>query len=647
MRRSLLLSAVGLLLALAPVAYAEPIGSQPVTPLIDDIVDGAPYVFQPGVAPVRDAIPGLREPAELLLRGAVVTMDEAHTVIPDGNVLVVGHTIRAVWAGTQTPAGVDASRARVVDAGPRGLIFPGLINLHDHPSYAALPLAPPPRAHAQPAVGRPLGVEPYANRYQWGAAGSAGPVEFARRVENPQHVLTSSDALGLYEEVLKHAEARSVLGGVTAIQGERSSGEPAVDGLLARNVSGANFGRDRVDQRVASVGDASFTSASTALRHAMAAGALDAWLVHLGEGVRDSERRPGDSVSSRHEFERIKALGVLTDATVILHGVGLEPSDFAAMRAATGARVADGLGAKLVWSPFSNLLLYGRTASVYDALAAGVAVSLGTDWTPSGSNNLLGELKVADIALRDARVLAGGRTKVPALRDEVALDRLLVDMVTRNPARALRWAEAGTVAAGKVADLVVINRPDRSPTNRMPASPYRSLIDASERDVRLVVIGGEAVAGDVGIMRRLRGRDFEIVRSSAGGYAKAIDVTNGTVPHGSVRLAKIENRLSAALRALGADDSYLRQRFDGGRYALTSNKAFRDEILIPRYGTAGGRLNLEPMRLHPLLTEDDGFFFGYIGGDARAAPYASNVNFVTAAGNPFAPDAFYRRWFAR
>ena len=52
----------------------------------------------------------------------------------------------------------------------------------------------------------------------------------------------------------------------------------------------------------------------------------------------------------------------------------------------------DGLGAKLIWSPLSNLLLYGKTTNVYEALAEGVLVSLGTDWNPSGSRNLLGEL---------------------------------------------------------------------------------------------------------------------------------------------------------------------------------------------------------------------------------------------------------------
>ena len=73
-------------------------------------------------------------------------------------------------------------------------------------------------------------------------------------------------------------------------------------------------------------------------------------------------------------------------------------------------------------------------------------MSLGTDWTPSGSRNLLGELKVAEIALREPLRLGMSRSLVPSLsidgehgRDraqaELALDRLLVDMVTVIPQR--------------------------------------------------------------------------------------------------------------------------------------------------------------------------------------------------------------------
>jgi cytosine/adenosine deaminase-related metal-dependent hydrolase len=114
---------------------------------------------------------------------------------------------------------------------------------------------------------------------------------------------------------------------------------------------------------------------------------------------------------------------------------------------------------------------------------------------------LLGELKVADIALRDPKVLGGSRALVPELsvegkhgwkvaKAEIALDRLLVDMVTQNPAKTLRWQEAvGSIKAGNVADIFVISKPCHTWRPNLPSSPYRSLIDATERDVRLVMVG--------------------------------------------------------------------------------------------------------------------------------------------------------------
>jgi hypothetical protein len=96
---------------------------------------------------------------------------------------------------------------------------------------------------------------------------------------------------------------------------------------------------------------------------AMRAGAIDAWMVHLAEGVRDGSRRPEDTFSSRAELDALVAKGLLTDMTVVVHGTALERTDFAALRAAPTIRddgVGDGRGAKLVWSPLPNLLLYPR-----------------------------------------------------------------------------------------------------------------------------------------------------------------------------------------------------------------------------------------------------------------------------------------------
>lgn len=645
-------------------------GAGEVAQPVCDGIRSLPYVLPSVLAPLQPALAGLSPVRTTLLRGTVVTMDDAHSVLAAGNVLVTGERISAIWSGNTVPQDVDLSTAKIVDVGPDGLIFPGLINLHDHPSYDALPVVPPPASHAQPAQGRPTGTEPYANRYQWNRQGPTTSPDFRRLVVNAQDALTSSSGLGLYVDVVKHAEARAILGGQTALQG--ASGDPAFEGLLVRNVDGQNFGRDKVESRVPDVNEPEFAVAAGDLKARMAAGQIDAWLVHLAEGVRDGQRRQGDTISSRQELDRIRDLGVLTDAAVVLHGVGLEKADFAAMRAAPPAGVGDGLGAKLVWSPLSNLLLYGTTTEIYDALAEDVLVALGTDWTPSGSNTLLEELKVADIALRDTRVLGDTRALVPALADDLAVDRALVDMVTRNPAKMLRWDEVGSVALGKVADLLVLRRPATAPTGGMPDSPYRSLIDATGKDVALVLVGGEPLAGDLPVVSSLRGSDFEVVTSPTGKYSKAIDVTVPQLPMGEQRLVDIEQRVSTGLRALGGDGatagsgppptnatfSYLRQNFACGRHLLDSEAAFRDQVLTPRFGTVDGRVNLERIEIVPLLAHDDDFFFVVTGGvvdPATGLPadntppfrlYLANSNQTALLGNPYARPAFRDRWYA-
>ena len=54
----------------------------------------------------------------------------------------------------------------------------------------------------------------------------------------------------------------------------------------------------------------------------------------------------------------------------------------------------------LIWSPRSNVRLYGDTARVTVAARLGVRIALGTDWMPSGSMNLLRELRCADSSTR-------------------------------------------------------------------------------------------------------------------------------------------------------------------------------------------------------------------------------------------------------
>jgi 5-methylthioadenosine/S-adenosylhomocysteine deaminase len=629
------------------------------------------------VAPATKAAePMSWDPARgILIQGAtVVTMDDAHTVIPHGRVLIRDGRVIAVWRGPKPPPGIQIGGASVIEAGADDLLFPGLINLHDHPLENFLHTWPPPSTHAIPDQGK-AGTDPYANRYQWGGGSSTtSPPELARLVSNPAAVLADSIGLGLGGEVVKYAESAALLGGETAIQGAPRNQE--TDGILARNIDSDAFDTRIAKPRVQAIALLDGPELAE-LRAGMIDGRYDGWMVHLAEGVRDGDRRPGDTVSSRTEFATLKAKGLLTDMTVIIHGTGLERSDFAEMRSAQTIRadgIGDGRGAKLVWSPLSNLLLYGRTANVYDALAEGVLVNLGTDWTPSGSRTLLQELKVADIAARDPRVLGAGRAQIAAFslagktggerqRAETALDQALVDMVTRNPALSLRWYDrVGSIEVGKVADLLLIHRPSQSPTGDLPPSVYRYLIDATEHDVELVLVGGDPLTGDIGRMSALKPGDYEVVSSVAGGFSKAIDVTSSApIPEADEPLADIVAELEAGVAALGGDDPppgggpgpvtntyrYLKAHVSGGQAAGWPDALFHD-VLGSYVGVLpDGSLNLERVQLLPLFAADDDFFAHVLHGDVDPASgliddptppfalYPADLNHIGPLGNPF------------
>jgi 5-methylthioadenosine/S-adenosylhomocysteine deaminase len=272
-----------------------------------------------GASPA-DAQPPLDSSQGLVLRGTIVTMDDRHTVLENGSVLVRGDKIAAVWQGDRPPRGTPVNGAAVVELDRSALVFPGMINLHNHPTYNTVRLWPPPSSDVQFTLGRPRGTEPYANRYQWNGTFATSP-EYLRLVQTPQLALALAQGLGLEAEIVKYAQVLALVGGQTTSEGALPN--PATDGLLARNVESPNFGRQRVQANVPSID--SFTGAELSwLLVQMKAGQVDAWIAHLAEGVRDGDRRPGDSFSSRGEFATLKGKGLLTDMTVIIHGSGLE-----------------------------------------------------------------------------------------------------------------------------------------------------------------------------------------------------------------------------------------------------------------------------------------------------------------------------------
>jgi 5-methylthioadenosine/S-adenosylhomocysteine deaminase len=160
---------------------------------------------------------------------------------------------------------------------------------------------------------------------------------------------------------------------------------------------------------------------------------------------------------------------------VIIHGTALEPADLDEVAQA---------GAKLVWSPQSNLRLYGKTTLAGAAIQRGIAVGLGADWLPSGSPSLLAELKVARQSL-----IEEGRP---------ATARQLVRMITVEAARIAGLDDKlGLLKADRPADVLVLER-------RHP-DPWEAVVQAAPSCVELVVLGGDVAYGRAAWVRKLAG----------------------------------------------------------------------------------------------------------------------------------------------
>ena len=183
----------------------------------------------------------------------------------------------------------------------------------------------------------------------------------------------------------------------------------------------------------------------------------------------------------------------------------------------------------MVWSPLSNMLLYGKTADMAAARAEGVTIGLGSDWSPSGSKSLLGELKAA-------HAYSQQNGKLFSARDIVA-------MATRNAAKLLKWEQGlGSLEAGKRADLIVVRGTD--------ADPYMQLIKAKETDLSLVMIDGIRRYGLPSLMPdEPRLEDWKVA-----GLRRRIDLRIADTMTSAARLTlrQAVDRLQAGLKELPA-----------------------------------------------------------------------------------------------
>lgn len=381
----------------------------------------------------------LASPTRQILVGDVVTMNWARDVVRQGRVCIDGATIAAVLRpGDALPSGFE----EVTPVDTAGTIFPGLIDLHNHLTYNMLPMWPVPKR--------------YTNRNQWRTEEPSYQSDIAK----PASLLTRNPDRDYARAIVRYAECRNLFGGVTTGQGMSLSSSDGFRTLfqgLMRNVEQpleagwAVAGGQTLDYLPEEI--------ASKLVPALATGAP--FFYHLSEGT--------DSMARQRFLDLRLANGgwAVAGSLICIHCVGLQADDFDVLKGAAG----------MVWSPTSNLLLYGKTADVAAAKARGIPIALGADWSPSGCKNLLGELKVARAVSEESGALFSSLE--------------LVEMATLVPARMIGWQDhVGAVSKGRRADLLVIEGSH--------ADPYTALIDAKETAIRAILIDGRVRLGEAG-----------------------------------------------------------------------------------------------------------------------------------------------------
>ncbi|HFE46335.1 MAG TPA: hypothetical protein ENJ18_12710 [Nannocystis exedens] len=372
----------------------------------------------------------------LLLRGTVLAPDGVYT---NGQVLVVDESI--VCVGCDCLMDPQAADASVVDCAD-GVISPGLINTHDHLGFAN---------------NEPIGQGPdrYEHRHDW------------RKGQNG-HVKISTNGSANKRQI-EAGELRFLLGGATSTIGG-GGGRAGLtrnlddandkEGLSIQTVNSDTFPLDDAGGLQQEMGCVYGNKPTTAAQIAD----LDAYLPHIAEGINKA---------AKNEF-LCTSMGdgdVIAAQTGIVHAIAIDVADIV-------ETVSE--KAKIIWSPRSNIVLYGNTASVTALDQLGATIALGTDWMPTGSMNLLRELNCADYLNAN-------------YYDHHFDDADLWRMATVNAALVVGADHAiGMLKPGYLADIAIFDGSENP--------GYRAIIDGEPAGVALVMRGGTPLYGDAALM---------------------------------------------------------------------------------------------------------------------------------------------------
>lgn len=382
--------------------------------------------------------------ATKVIRGTVLAPDQVYV----GGEVVIDDKGKMICVGCDCASSPGYDGATTLNCGGAS-ISPALINTHDHITFAHN--APKPHTAR------------YDHRHEW-----------RKGINGKPKISVPGAPNGASNAVTSWGELRFVLGGAAS-----TVGSGGVNGML-RNLDRnepqqGGLNKKAVEFDTFPLGDSSPKEplpTTCTYKISVTSSEVDAmasFLPHISEGIEDSAHNEfdcTDGIDAQANFQKPQ--------TAIIHAIGLHAAD---------ALLAAKNGVSVIWSPRSNIDLYGFTANVAMYAKMGMNLALGTDWSASGSMNLLRELACADEYNQNN---LGGFFS----------DYQLWRMVTQNAAAAVKMGDVlGQLAPGRPADIAIFAADGKA--------PYAAVIRAKIDSVALVLRGGVALHGDAALVDAL------------------------------------------------------------------------------------------------------------------------------------------------
>lgn len=352
-----------------------------------------------------------------------------------------GTDITCVAASCSSQSG--ATGATTIET--NGVILPGLIDSHNHGLFNEFD-----EDDWNPG-------KLFSNHTQWN---STSEPRYGEVVDAKQYLESVSAGANVSCEMAKYAETKAIIAGTTSFLMAPGATERKCYASVARTIdTGFN---DLPDDKMRVSISIPASATATSVCNDFTAGTTNRYVVHCGEGINESARKEFDNLTT------VSGGCLAAPQTTVVHGTALGTPEFTIMAQND---------MKLVWSPKSNVFLYGQTTDIPAAMAAGVKIiALAPDWALGGSVNMLDELRFAD------------SWDNQHFGDVLTPERLF-HMVTSDAAIALGIDQyVGTLEVGKRADITIIGG--------TIADPYGALLAAKPQTVRLVMLDGRVLYGD-------------------------------------------------------------------------------------------------------------------------------------------------------